>query len=378
MLTIGICDPDPATRDQLKGIATRARECSVVEIEGAERLSQSNRLLSCDLLLVGVAGPADCEAVRKAASEAPFLNWMAILPYTNPQLAKQALRSGCGTVITAPLDHAVLTAWLDRKLTLPTQGVTHLGKPLARGSVVGVWSWLGGVGKTVIAGNLAAGLAESAGRPICLAEATEGPSRIASLMGATSSLTLRDLADLEQPLTMAALRRVVAPTSYQVGLITAPPTIDGVNALGPSEWMSRAGSKLRECPITTILDLPSGWSDLTRRALAECTSLVLVTPPDAISLEITADAWTSIRQQIPTNPTVYVAMNAIQDDRRWGGDAIKQRFHAEAVVTFPHDSKTLDETWKRSAPLLKRDRGSRWRHSRDELVKIISTELLES
>jgi MinD-like ATPase involved in chromosome partitioning or flagellar assembly len=240
-----------------------------------------------------------------------------------------------------------------------------------------VWSWQGGVGKTVIAGNLAAGLAEELGRPICLAEATEGPSRLAPLMGAASSLTLRDLAELEQPLTMSALRRVVAPTPYQVGLLTAAPTVDGVNDLGSSEWMSRAGSKLRECPITTILDLPSAWSDLTRRALAECTSLVLVTPPDAASLEITADAWISIRQQIPTNPTVYVAMNAIQDDRRWSDEAIKQRLHAEAVVAFPHDSKTQAETWKRGCPLLKRDRGSRWRHSRDQLAKIISAELLD-
>ncbi len=378
MVTIGLFEPDPSLRLRIQEIVSSVIECAWLEIESIEDLDHLPALLRCDFVIVSMSSVTYCEPVRRATSRTPLATWIAVLPRPDRHLATQALRAGCGTVTTAPLDTAFARRFFSIKNQLPRGGVNQSGIPLARGAMVGVWSWLGGVGKTVLAANVASGIGEQSGQPVCLVELTPGPSHLSRLTGVNSRYTPYEISELGGLLTVNALKRLVAPTPYQVGVITAPSTLDCVNDPDSSDWISRLGSRLREVPITSVLDLPSGWSSATQRGLAECGAVVLVTPPDTNSIELSADAWTTIRQTMATTPMVHVALNAIQEDQRWSADAIRRRFHAESAVSFPHDQKTLAEQWKRGYPLLKKDRNSRWRQARDELVKHISQQFTAS
>lgn len=371
MLKIGLVEPNEVLRKHLAGLLYEISDCDLVEGPQLAQPELRKRILGCDVVMLAVGANDAIDGLRQYLEDMQQTLWIALLDEPVPALMERLLDIGFALTVTKPLDKDALQTILE--VSPPAIHVNHLGVPVALEGVIGVWGLQGGVGVTTIAANLAAGIAQQTEKPVCLTETTTGPTQLPGIAGVSSKRGLEVVGWLEDTYSLAALRTIVAPTAYQVGVISAAPHLNPVLAARNPRWAGDSLRKLRESPLYVVVDCGSAWNPVVAQAMVHFTDLVLVCGNEEDDIAKGMQQNHSVRQMLSTNPHVHLALSAIQEDHRLPLEALRQQFHADSVVVFPHDQKTVRNMWNRHQPLLKNDRGSRWRQTRDELVKTIVT-----
>lgn len=122
------------------------------------------------VLIVGPNAPTESvfEVVADLALQKPFVSVLLVSRELDTELLRQALRAGIKDVLQIPLKRDTLIASVDNAArfsssVLGAMESTREQKPVGRGAgkVITVFSTKGGVGKTVVATNLAVSLAKS-------------------------------------------------------------------------------------------------------------------------------------------------------------------------------------------------------------------------
>lgn len=375
MLLFAICDSNARARSRLRNLIELIPDAQCAEYESLASLEHSGKAVAHTFVIATIENEQECELIRVMKEGAPLTRWVGVLNYHNPKLAQQAVLMGCGLIVVKPVDQdtlGIIAYWFSNG---PAGGLNPSGVAQGEGHIIGVWSPLGGVGKTSIALNLAAGIADGARTPVCLTEASSGPSGLARWIGQHSFVSMADLADIDSPLTLDRLRHLVLRTNYNVGVLTASSALKPL-LVAESTWVSRACERLRECPLITVVDIPSGWNESVARTLQECSAIVLIGPQDKAAIEEMAAAWNGVKTMLPTTPTIHLVLNGLMAESRWNESALRTRFAADTMTVFPRDPKLLETMAELHRPLLKHDKKSRWRNARDQLAEYVQLDLV--
>lgn len=237
--------------------------------------------------VVLILGPSVDDASATAIAEGyrmtrPALGVVLVRPVLDSILLADALRSGMREVVETT-DVWGLAQAVERARTV-AGAITRSGpaEPATKqASVVTVFSTKGGVGKSVVATNLAAALADQ-GHRTCVLDLDVACGDVAIMLQLTPLHTLADLADLHGDLDVSAVESLLTPHSEGLAVLAAPVQL---GAPVPPDKAGAVLDTLRTMFDVVVVDTAAAFDDHSLQALDRSDTLVLVGTLDIPALK---------------------------------------------------------------------------------------------
>lgn len=280
-----VVEPDPEVRRTLGD-----------RLPSADRSATLDDLdLAGDRPAVVVVGPGCADgpglaALADVTSAHPRLAAVVVVDGYTTDTLQAAMRAGARDVVELDPTGDGVTRAVARVATgllaaLPSPPTVAAGAVHAPpGRIVAVFSPRGGVGKTVVATNVAAALARVSGGTVALADADLQYGDVAVVLGLPPEHSIVDAAGAAPGDDPAVVRDLMvrdesgvlvlpAPREPMMGLALAPDDVDDVCR------------QLRRIAAVTVVDVPSVFDDATFALLEAADEILLVASMDIPSIK---------------------------------------------------------------------------------------------
>lgn len=227
--------------------------------------------------------------IARLTRQHPEVASLLLVPELSLDLLQQALRAGVRDVVPVDADEAQVRQAVERvsevvvalvKQTAPSSPVSAA----RRGRVIVAFSTKGGVGKSVVATNLASALAAH-GHDTAIVDADLQFGDVAVLLGIPPQHTTLDAAaaiDVADEAMMDNLLSVHPPTELRV--LPAPVEPSAADSITP-EAMIRILGLLRTMFDFIVVDMPPHFDDIVLALIEEADEVLLVASMDIPSIK---------------------------------------------------------------------------------------------
>ena len=165
------------------------------------------------------------------------------------------------------------------------------------GMVIGVFSAKGGVGKTLLATNLAVSFALGHRLQTILVDLNPGTGTADLLLDLNPERSWADLREVISELTSQHIQLAVTPFRPGLDLLASPLQVSWNEKLTRTELTSLL-NLLREQYELVLLDVPAGISDLALSCLELVDLTLILLTPDAPALRATSRYLTSLPRDV--------------------------------------------------------------------------------
>lgn len=237
---------------------------------------------------VVVLGPSVSDADAAAFAEQnrvlrPSLGVILVRPAVDSTVLADALRSGMSQVVETRdgigLQDAVRRA---QELALAMdEGRRQHVEPSAKGSLVTVFSTKGGVGKSLVATNVGAALADQ-GHRVCVVDLDVHGGDVAIMLQLTPQHTLADLARMHGALDAAGVESLLTQHSERLFVLAAPVQL---GSSVPAESIGSVLAILKGLFDVVVVDTSGAFDDYGLHAFDHSELLVLVGTLDIPALK---------------------------------------------------------------------------------------------
>jgi len=281
-----LCEPAADSADLMRDLGS--------EVRTADDLSAAARLLDSDpaetLVVIGPQAGTD-EALGFASAlrmVRPAVGVILIREHTDVALLSQALQSGVREVVPAG-DHSALAAacrrsrdvsWRILAATTSERG----GGKATDGKIITVFTAKGGVGKTMMAVNLAVTLAQRGANQVCIVDLDLASGDVAISLLLDPTRTIADAVSMSGHIDTIGAASLL--TRYRPGLeaLLAPVTPGDAEKIPPS-LVGELLAVLRTMFDYVVVDTPPMLSEHVLTALDASAYHVLITAPDVPALK---------------------------------------------------------------------------------------------
>jgi pilus assembly protein CpaE len=154
----------------------------------------------------------------------------------------------------------------------------------ARGVVVTVFSAKGGCGKTTLASNLAASLADGGRREVCLVDLDLNFGDVAIVLQLFPAHTLADAVPMVETLDLPAVMSLLTPHSPGLSALVAPVEPGSAETI-PQSLITTIISLLREQFAFIVIDTPPAFTDHVLAAFDQSDLIALLATLDIPALK---------------------------------------------------------------------------------------------
>jgi pilus assembly protein CpaE len=289
------CDPEQYAADTLRS------DAGGTGVAFTDLLALRDHLLASvedDTLVLGV-GVLEADAFAIAdylRVHRPGLGVVLVRDEVTTPLLQEALRAGLLDVVDRR-DIRGLQAAIKRSANLAAARSTvreqtpgHVPLPAVapgptrRGKVVTVFSAKGGSGKTMLATNLAAVLADRGRRQVCIVDLDLAFGDVAIAMQLFPARTIADAVPLNGAIDAGAVAAMLTHHSAGLSAIVAPTEPSTSESIHPS-LISHLLDVLRDEFDYVVVDTPAGFGDEVLAALDVSDLITLIVTPDVPALK---------------------------------------------------------------------------------------------
>jgi len=282
-----ICEHDPTLAENL-----RLAVGSATVLENVEALRR--HLDNTPNEHTAVLGPSiDLRAALDLANglriNRPALGVVLVRHRIDTSVLAEALRAGIREVLDGH-DPANLAAAVNRSESLATALRERDGTPRPegpngpRGRIVTVFSAKGGCGKTTLATNLAAALADRGRREVCLVDLDLAFGDVAIVLQLVPSHTIADAVPAGSQIDFAAVQPLLTPHTPGLTALAAP-IEPGTAETIPAELVGRILVVLREHFDFVVIDTPPAFDDQVLAAFDVSDFVALIATLDIPALK---------------------------------------------------------------------------------------------
>src|ERR671932_2202188 len=217
----------------------------------------------------------------------PSLGVILVRARVDTGLLAEAMRAGVRDVVgernIAGLHEAVRrTQGLAAAMRQQTPGTAAPGRP--RGRIITVFSAKGGCGKTTLATNMAAALADRGRREVCLVDLDLAFGDVAIALQLFPAHTIADAGPLGENLDFSGLRALLTPHSPGLTTLVAPVEPGSAESI-PGGMVSRILEVLRDHYDYVIVDTPPAFDDRVLSAFDMSDVVALIATLDIPALK---------------------------------------------------------------------------------------------
>ena len=335
-----VVDQDPQSRAELQQLLLKSRFVVVGGVGYDEEAVGLAGELKPQIVLVALEDPPahalrTIQALAQAVPSTPVIAYSSL---SEVEPVRQAMLAGAWDYLVKPVGPQELMASMERALggeRVPALLAKHGTKTVQGSSVTAIFSAKGGVGKTTLAVNLAAALAQAGAAPV-----------VVDLDSAFGDVARMMKIGVDRSFVEAALQ-AHALDEFSVGtyLLSHPCGVKVLSApREPTDWreidpaaVERLLTLLAKAYPFLIIDTPATFTDLVIPALHKADHLFLMSSLDPISIEGTAVALRILRSSPQADGRIKLILNQqTPSSHLREGDAV-QELGQEPFWSLPYD-----------------------------------------
>ncbi len=306
-LRISICDPNEASRENLKKFLVGMdktwleADCSRYEFfrEIVGETTPDVAIVSLDTDIERAMG-----LVADISREHPNCGVVVVSSETDGQLILRAMRSGAREFLNSPVQLEELVSALDRVASSSTGG----SQKSKSGVIIPVAGASGGVGTTSVAVNAAVALAQNPERSVVLVDLDLALGDADIFLDVMADYTLLDVAHNISRLDLALLRKSLTKHSSGLFLLPRPVQIED-NATITADDLRKVLGLLKASFSHVIVDLSKSYNNLDMVALEAASTVLLLTQLDLPCLRNVVRLLSSFERHEGLRERVKVVVN---------------------------------------------------------------------
>ncbi|MEN8581670.1 AAA family ATPase [Burkholderia sp. RS01] len=307
-----------------------------------------------EVLILGPDVPVD-EALRLATVldvQIPDLT-VLLVSEPDPTFILQAMRAGVRDILSPSADPAQLRVLLERACqSFASRHRVEQPKPAdnPKGTVIGVFSPKGGVGKTTIATNIAVGLGKIAPMSVVIVDLDLQFGDVASGLYLNPEHTVTDAvspAASQDTLVLKAFLTVHPASIYALCAPASPVEADFITP----EQVTRLIEQLAEEFQYVVVDTAPGLPEIGLAAMEACTDVVWVSAMDIPSVRGLRSGMDILRQLEILPEGQHVVLNMADSKCGLTVQDIESTIGAPVDVSVPR-SRAVALSTNRGTPLL--------------------------
>jgi len=236
---------------------------------------------------------------------------LVVLEDTSISASRRLFSLGATDILPAPLTESSLILSLERLIRAAPPAAS---KSRSEGSVVAMLKAGGGVGATFLATQTAAHLARRNEGLVCMADLDIQFGTVAEYLDGGQSVTATDV--IANPAAFSDTTLATALLEHASGcrIMGAPKDVAPLESLTISH-VETVISSLRRTFATTLVDLPSVWTQWSYRALQMSDRIVLVTNLSVPHIQIIKRQMRLLTAQKLDDKPLVLVLNAVTADQ---------------------------------------------------------------
>lgn len=284
---------------------------------------------------------------KKALTDHPRLQAILVTADYTTELRRQAAEIGFAGVFAIPIDSSELL--LSVRRVAANRKCRGEEEQNQRGRFITVFSTKGGVGKTVVATNLAVALANEAGARTVVVDLDLQFGDVGVMLKLLPKHTLHDLVGLES-IDVDQIRSLLTPFNEKVSAFVAPLQPELADLMTP-QIIKPAYSRLREAADYIIIDTPPCFDDNVLGVLDETDELFLVATLDLPSLKNIKLCLKTLRLLGFPEEKTSLILNRVDPGLGLSPTEVEAVFQEKVLVQVPNDS-AVQRAVNRGAPVV--------------------------
>jgi pilus assembly protein CpaE len=365
MIRVLIVDDIPSTLDNLQKLLSFEDDIEVCGTAGdGRRALEEARRLNPDIVLMDVNMPQmdGIQATELMAQEAPGSPVIIMSVQGERDYLRRAMQAGAREFLIKPFSGDELIASIRRVDQLEQKKESYLvktapqsgggGAPRVQlGEVFLVFSGKGGIGKSIVASNLAVALAMETGARVALVDLDLQFGDVGVLLNLDHSRSITDLAESGAPPDAEFLHDVLAngPEGIKVLLAPISPELaDLVNA----EHLRGIMEEMRRNFDFIVVDTASHLAELNLEAIELSSRIIVVT---ALNIPAIKDTKLTLKvlESLNVDPErILLLLNRSDAHSDFNKEAVEQNLRFSINLQLPHDPRVVSASVNRGAPFV--------------------------
>ena len=337
-----IVERDPS-RVELFQSALGGGSAVVESLDQLEAHLQQNPQEYAVVLGPSVGSEAAAEFAERSRVNRPALGVILVRTRVDSSVLAEALRTGMREVVEARdltgLAEAVRRAYSLWQAMSGTAATGVGGAADEQGQLFTVFSTKGGVGKSTLATNLGAALADQ-GQRVCVVDLDVQSGDVAIMLQLFPSRTLGDLANMGGAIDPSGVESLLITHSDRLSVLAAPTQVDARDQVRP-DAVDNVLKVLKSMFDAVVVDTSGSFDDYALHALDHSDLLILVGTldiPALKSLKLAADTLDLLN--IPRSQWRLV-LNRADDKVGLSPTEFQQTLGVEIAASIPSSREVL-------------------------------------
>ena len=360
-----IVDDIQSTRDNLRKLLSFEDDIQVVGTagDGKEGVEEAQRLRP-DIVLTDVNMPLmdGIQLTEQLTQDLPSSPVIIMSVQGERDYLRRAMQAGAREFLIKPFSHDELVAAIRRVYALEQKKGTFLTKtadaPPAMasgrtgpGEVFVVFSAKGGVGKSIIAANLAVALARETDARVALIDLDLQFGDIGVMLNLNHSRSITDVVDAQDHLDPEVLDDILAVGPAGIRVLLAPIKPELADLVTPDHVRTVFAEVRKVCDFV-VVDASSHLGEALLQVM-EIASRILVVTGLTIPSVKNARLTLGVLESLNIDPErVLLVVNRIDSYSDFNKEATEQYLRVPVTVQIPHDPRAVADAWNQGKPFV--------------------------
>lgn len=363
-----VADPSPRREEWIQALEGNPELDLIGTVVTPAQTLAAVRDTRPDVVLVDeeVGGVNTLPLIKDLAMQFPDLVVVAVAEEGRMDHIQAAMLAGArGFVTTPPRDQELAETLLQLYRVELARRVRIAPPPspppdsirARRGKIVAVYSPKGGVGKTMLATNLAVALRQKTGERVSVLDTHPQFGHVGLAMNIYGNYSIIDLVAHSDGLERELVDEMMPAHISGVQVLLAPPEIERVDAISPRAF-TRVLRQLRDMFRWIVVDTWSVLTDLTLNVLDEADRILLVATPELSTLR-DVRRFLNLAQSLDLPEDRFSIVLNRADSGQLNRNVIEETLKLEIYAAIPDDEALVTHSLNRGIPLVVSKRRSR-------------------
>lgn len=328
-------------------------------------------LIILDVMLPGMDGYQIARTIRQ---DPQYVRTPIIMLTAKSGIAEKiaGFEAGADDYLTKPFDPTELEL-RTRALIARARSARTDDSAGPRGRVITVFSLRGGSGVSAVAVNLTAALAQIYEEEIPLVDLALETGGASIMLDVLPRMTLSHLAKEETSvLDIGLIRDYLVAHSSGVRLLAAPTTPILAELVTPN-LVNQILTTLRTHYSHVVVDTPHDLKEPTLAALDLADTILMVVPPDMVSLKAAAGALETFASLGYPDSRTVVVINWVFPRRGLPQREIEAALARPVIASIPYESEAVIRSINEGVPLIVAQPASAWAQAVENLAFQLSS-----